>query len=143
MLNISLKEAWAFFSSPINLKHITPPKMGFQIISGYEEDAMHAGMIIKYIVKPILGLPITWVTEISHVQEPNFFVDEQRAGPYSFWHHQHHFRSTEEGTLMVDIINYSVPYGFIGRLLHWLFIKKELQLIFNYRHKILDQKFNR
>ncbi|MBL3657457.1 SRPBCC family protein [Fulvivirga sediminis] len=141
-LNISLLKAWDFFSSPKNLKEITPPHMGFKInyVSGGER--MYPGQIIKYIVNVLPGVPVKWTTEITHVSEPNFFVDEQRFGPYAMWHHQHHFKEVPEGVMMTDIVNYAIPYGFIGRLANWLFVEKQVKKIFAHRHQVLENYFN-
>lgn len=140
-LPIGIQEAWEFFSSPDNLKSITPPRMGFYITSGYREDKMYPGMIITYIVKPLLGIPVKWVTEITHVSEPNYFVDEQRFGPYSFWHHQHKFFETDGGVRMVDVLHYRIKFGFIGRIVNRLFVEREVKKIFEYRRVKLQELF--
>lgn len=140
-LNISLEEAWEFFSSPSNLKKITPPYMGFEIQSDHNNQKMFAGMIIEYLVKPLFGFPMRWVTEITHVKEKEYFVDEQRFGPYKFWHHLHQFR-TENGILvMIDKVNYALPVGFLGRIAHKLFIRKKIEEIFDFRSEILQKIF--
>lgn len=139
-LPISIEEAWHFFSSPKNLKKITPSYMGFDIIDGAEY-SMYQGMIIKYKVKPMLNIPLTWVTEITHVKAPFFFVDEQRVGPYAIWHHQHHFKSIPGGVEVVDIVNYLPPFGILGKLLHPFLIRPKLESIFEYRYHVLKEKF--
>ena len=96
-LPISLEEAWIFFSNPANLKEITPADMGFQIVSKYHGTDMYAGQVIEYKVRPLFRIPIYWMTEITHVEDKKYFVDEQRFGPYSLWHHQHHFKEIEGG----------------------------------------------
>lgn len=141
-LPISLEEAWDFFSSPKNLKTITPPYMGFDITSGGEEK-MYAGQIITYIVKPILGIPMEWVTEITHVQEPFYFVDEQRFGPYALWHHKHFFKEIPGGIEMQDVVHYKIPLGPIGKLMNHLYIKNKLKEIFDYRYQTLEKMFKR
>ncbi|MDN5212247.1 SRPBCC family protein [Fulvivirgaceae bacterium BMA12] len=140
-LPISLEEAWLFFSSPGNLKKITPKKMGFDILSEGSDEPMYPGMIIRYLVRPMLNLPVHWVTEITHVNEPYYFVDEQRFGPYAFWHHQHKFKATEKGVLMEDIVNYALPLGVLGRFAHWAFVEKQLDDIFDHRHTTLASYF--
>ena len=140
-LPINIHEAWNFFSSPENLKSITPPGMGFHITSGYREDKMYPGMIITYIVKPLLGIPVKWVTEITHVSKPYYFVDEQRFGPYSFWHHQHKFFETDGGVRMVDVLHYKIKFGFIGRIVNRLFVEREVKKIFEYRRLKLQELF--
>lgn len=141
-LPISIDKAWEFFSSPSNLKIITPPHMGFIIHSGFDEgEKMYAGMVIKYTVKPVLGLPMSWVTEITHVEKPNYFVDEQRFGPYSFWHHKHFLQTIPGGVLMKDIIDYKSPLGPLGDLINTVLIKRQLKSIFDFRYKKLEEIF--
>lgn len=122
-LPITLDQAWDFFSSPVNLKKITPEYMGFKITSDLGDGRMYPGQIISYEVTPVLGLPMSWTTEITHVLDKKYFVDEQRFGPYSFWHHQHWFTEVEGGIEMTDIVNYGLPLGFIGRIANTLFVK--------------------
>ena len=141
-LPISQVEAWDFLSNPINLKRITPDYMDFKIINNVIKK-MYAGQIIQYIVRPILGIPIKWVTEITHVEKPNYFVDEQRFGPYSLWHHKHFFKKINGGILMEDIVDYKIPYGLIGQFAHVIFVKKKLEKIFNYRHTKLEKLFGK
>ncbi len=140
ILKASIEEVWDFFSSPANLKKITPPAMGFNIITG-GDGKMYPGQIISYKVKPVAGIPLTWVTEITHVEPLKFFVDEQRFGPYSMWHHEHHFREVEQGVEMTDIVTYVLPFGFMGRIAHALFVKNKVQQIFEYRSKVMNQFF--
>ncbi|MCG8321753.1 MAG: SRPBCC family protein [Cytophagales bacterium] len=140
-LPIGLEEAWDFFSSPGNLKKITPAKMGFDIISEGSDEPMYPGMIIRYIVRPTLNFPIHWVTEITHVGRPYYFVDEQRFGPYAFWHHQHKFKPTDNGVLMEDEVNYALPLGILGKIAHWAFVKKQLNEIFDHRYETLANYF--
>ena len=140
-LPISLEAAWDFFSSPANLKKITPDKMGFDIISKGSDQPMYPGMIIRYIVRPTLNIPIHWVTEITHVHKPYYFVDEQRFGPYAFWHHQHRFKATDNGVLMEDEVNYGLPLGVLGSFAHWLFVKRQLHDIFDHRYETLANYF--
>ena len=140
-LPISLDEAWSFFSNPANLKEITPAHMGFVVTSKHHGEKMYPGQIIRYIVRPVMGIPLKWCTEITHVADKKYFVDEQRFGPYTFWHHQHHFTAVEGGVLMEDILNYKVPLGFLGNIVDALFIKNEVKGIFDYRKKILTSMF--
>jgi len=140
-LPISLQEAWDFFSSPANLSTITPDHLGFQIVSKHHGEKMYAGQIIEYTVKPVLGIPLYWMTEISHVEDKKYFVDEQRFGPYSLWHHQHHFKETSAGVEMTDIVHYKLPLGILGRMAHCLFVKKQLKQIFDYRFKVVAEKW--
>lgn len=140
----SLDEAWDFFSSPLNLSKITPAQMKFVITSAYTpQTKMYAGMIITYKVSPLLGIKLNWVTEITHVQDKHYFVDEQRVGPYALWHHQHHFKEIDGGVHMTDLLHYAIPYGFIGRATNNLLIGKQLQTIFSYREKAIEQIFGK
>lgn len=140
-LPISLDEAWAFFSNPSNLKEITPAQMGFVVTSSYHGEKMYAGQIIRYIVKPLFGIPLKWCTEITHVVEKQYFVDEQRFGPYAFWHHQHRFTEQNGGVLMEDILHYKVPFGILGSLVDRMIVNREVNTIFAYRRKILSERF--
>lgn len=139
---ISLAEAWDFFSSPLNLAKITPPQMKFVITSDYTaQTKMYAGMIITYKVSPLLGIKFNWMTEITHVQDKVYFVDEQRFGPYALWHHQHHFKEVPGGVQMTDILDYAIPYGLIGRLSNKLLVGKQIEQIFNYRNQAIIKMF--
>jgi ligand-binding SRPBCC domain-containing protein len=140
-LNISLQEAWDFFSSPANLAKITPAHMGFKITSG-EPKKMYPGQIISYQIALFPGVKSGWVTEITHVEDQSFFVDEQRFGPYSMWHHEHHFVEKEGGVFMTDKVSYKLPVGFLGRMLHPIMIKPQLKKIFGYRVELLEKMFN-
>lgn len=139
-LPISVKEAWEFLSNPKNLKTITPNYMSFDIISGADK-TMFARQIIQYKVTPILGIKTIWVTEITHMIENEYFVDEQRFGPYSLWHHKHFIKQINGGVEMEDIIDYKIPFGFIGRMLHPILVKPKLQEIFKYRQAKLIELF--
>ncbi len=139
--NITVSEAWDFFSSPKNLKVITPPHMGFDITSKMHSDKMYAGQIIRYKVKPLAGIPMNWTTEITQVNEPQFFIDEQRQGPYKMWHHQHHFEAKDGGVLMTDIIHYQPPMGILGNLANAVLIKKQLKGIFDFRKTKIEELF--
>lgn len=141
-LPISVEKAWKFFSDPKNLKDITPNEMNFNIISGADK-SIYAGQIIQYKVSPILGINLKWVTEITHVKEKEYFVDEQRFGPYSLWHHKHFFKKINGGILMEDIVDYKIPYGLIGQFAHVIFVKKKLEKIFNFRHTKLEKLFGK
>jgi len=114
--------------------------MGFEILSG-GEGKMYPGQIISYKVRPIAGIPTLWVTEISYVEDFLFFVDEQRIGPYTMWHHEHHFKQTDKGVEMTDIVSYQLPFRILGRFVHWLFVKKKVEGIFKYRESVIPQFF--
>ena len=140
-LNISKNDAWNFFSNPTNLSKITPNWLSFQVTSSLPEK-MYAGLIISYTVKPLLNIPSTWVTEITHVNEQNYFVDEQRFGPYKMWHHEHIFKEADDGNiLMEDIVSYAVPFGYLGRIVNSIIISKKINEIFEYRRKVLEKMF--
>ena len=131
-LPISQKEAWDFLSDPKNLKRITPEYMGFEILSG-ASDKMYAGQIIQYIVTPVMSIPTKWVTEITHVDEGKYFVDEQRFGPYALWHHKHFIKPIHKGVEMIDIIDYKIPFGILGQLVHPIIVAPKLKEIFEFR----------
>lgn len=139
-LPIPLEEAWNFISDPKNLKVITPDFMGFHIISGADE-SMYPGQIIQYTVSPVLGIKTKWVTEITHVIEKKYFVDEQRFGPYALWHHKHFLKEIPGGVEMIDVIDYKLPMGFLGELVHPFLVKPKLDAIFDYRYKKLIELF--
>lgn len=135
-----LQTCWDFFSSPANLKRITPSYMGFDVKTEVPAQ-MYEGLIIAYTVKPLLGIPVEWVTEITHVKDKSFFVDEQRKGPYTMWHHEHHFKEVDGGVEMTDIVSYIIPLGFLGKLVEPFLVKPKLEEIFAYRFKIVDEVF--
>ena len=138
---ISLENAWDFFSKPANLEAITPASLGFRIISTHHGDKMYAGQLVEYIVKPFLGFPVYWMTEITHVEEKRYFIDEQRFGPYDLWHHQHHFKVIEGGVEMTDIVHYRNPLWIAGRIANTLFLKNKLRTIFDYRFRKVEELF--
>jgi ligand-binding SRPBCC domain-containing protein len=138
ILKHSLEEAWRFFSNPKNLKIITPDYMGFDITSELDEE-MYEGMIISYKVSPLLGIKMDWMTEITHIKDKAFFVDEQRIGPYKLWHHQHHFKQVENGVEMTDIVHYAAPMGFIGKAVEPFLVRPKLKEIFDYREKKMKE----
>ena len=139
-LPISLDKAWEFLSNPENLKVITPDYMSFDIVSKIDRP-LYTGQIIQYIVTPLLGIKTKWVSEITHIEDKKYFVDEQMYGPYSLWHHKHFIEEIDGGVLMEDIIDYKVPLGFLGRLAHPFLVKPKLEEIFNYRQKKLEELF--
>lgn len=140
-INASIDDVWDFISSPKNLKQITPKYMGFDIKTKDLAEKMYPGMIISYIVKPLLGLKTTWVTEITQVKDKEYFVDEQRVGPYNIWHHEHFIEPIEKGVLMKDIVSYKPPFGFLGSIANSLLIKKKLNEIFEYRSEAILKKY--
>lgn len=139
-LPISLQEAWEFIANPKNLEVITPKSMGFKTISGDEKE-MFAGQIIHYYITPLFGIKLQWVTEITHVHDKKFFVDEQRFGPYAFWHHKHFLKEIPGGVEMEDIVHYKVPMGILGQMVHPFLVKPKLEEIFAFRQKKLVELF--
>jgi ligand-binding SRPBCC domain-containing protein len=140
-LPINLETAWGFFSDPTNLNKITPDEMSFNInyISGGNQ--VYPGQIVIYKIKILGGFRVSWVTEITQVMDRNYFIDEQRFGPYALWHHQHHFKATDGGIEMIDEVNYAIPFGVIGRFAHWLFVERQVNAIFDHRYKVLETYF--
>lgn len=140
-LPINIETCWDFFSDPSNLKVITPEYLGFKILDSNPLPKMYEGQIIAYEVKPLFNIPILWVTEITHLKKHQYFIDEQRFGPYKFWHHEHHFQEVEDGVEMIDIINYMLPFGILGKVFHTIKVRKDIEGIFAYRNKVLKEKF--
>ena len=142
-LPVDIDRIWRFMAAPQNLKRITPDYMGFDISSQNVAEKMYPGMIISYKVSPLFNIALDWVTEITHVRHQQYFVDEQRIGPYSLWHHQHHFSETEGGIKMDDIVTYSPPLGLLGAAANHLIIRNKLNEIFDYRRTALERKFGK
>lgn len=139
VLPITMDRAWQFFSDPANLNEITPPYMRFKVKTNTGGNNIYAGQIITYTVRPLAGIPLFWMTEITHVKERQYFVDEQRFGPYAFWHHTHFFREVQGGVEMTDIVHYKLPFGIFGRL-GIGFVKRRLEGLFDYRYEVLSKK---
>ncbi|MEO9022065.1 MAG: SRPBCC family protein [Ginsengibacter sp.] len=140
-LPINIDEAWNFFSSAKNLSVITPPEMGFKIITDLDNKQIYEGMLIEYTVKPLFGIPLHWQTEIFKVNKPQIFADRQLKGPYKAWEHTHTFIEKENGVLMHDQVKYQLPFGMIGRITHSLLVRKKIENIFIYRRKALEKIF--
>jgi len=137
VVSMSLSDCWRFFSNPRNLEKITPPAMNFTIKNALPTE-IYPGLMIEYTVSPLLGIPLTWLTEIVQVDAPHRFVDEQRVGPYRVWHHEHWFRALPEGgTEVHDLVTYVPPFGPLGALLNRLIIAPQLERIFDYRQECL------
>jgi ligand-binding SRPBCC domain-containing protein len=141
IVKTDISTCWDFFSSPHNLAKITPDSMGFVVKTEIPEK-MYEGLMIEYTVKPLLNIPMRWVTEIKTVRDHAFFVDEQRVGPYKIWHHEHHFKDLGDSVEMTDIVSYELPLGFLGRLMHGLVVRKKLHSIFAYRFEAVEKLFN-
>ncbi|MFN5295778.1 MAG: SRPBCC family protein [Flavobacteriales bacterium] len=141
VLHTTIDKAWDYFSRPENLNEITPDDMQFRILTDVSGKKMHAGMIINYRIQPAPFMTFGWTTEISQSVDKRFFVDEQRFGPYAFWHHQHHFEDKGTHVLMTDIVNYAMPLGILGRIAHAVWVKNKLKGIFDYRTHVIDRIF--
>lgn len=139
----SREQVWDFISSPGNLKRITPEYMRFEVLSDNKGQKMYPGMMIRYKVSPLPGYRVSWCTEITHVSEGRYFVDEQREGPYTLWHHQHHLQEIDGGVLMTDIVHYKIPLGFIGKLMNRLLVRRQLNRIFRYRFTKIEEIFGK
>lgn len=140
-LPIPIMEAWAFFSSAKNLAVITPPELDFKVLTTLDDTEIYEGLLIDYTVKPLFSIPLRWQTKISKVQKPDMFMDRQLKGPYSCWEHTHIFIEKEKGVLMKDIVNYQLPFGFLGTIAHSLLVRKKIEHIFLYRKKTLLKIF--
>jgi ligand-binding SRPBCC domain-containing protein len=140
---ITIEKAWDFFSSPANLSRITPPGMGITIQSKQTEEPIYTGMKIKYIIKPLFNIPLKWITEITWVMAPVTFIDKQQKGPYAFWEHTHTFTQAPGGVKMTDEVLYALPLGILGRIMHYIIVKRKLENIFNYRKSTLEKIFGK
>ncbi|SHH69692.1 SRPBCC family protein [Winogradskyella jejuensis] len=141
-LPITLDEAWNFLCNPANLSKLTPPEMNMKIISGADRP-MYAGQVLQYSVTPLAGIKTKWVSEITQYVDKNYFVDDQLYGPYAFWHHKHFVNKIEGGVEIEDIIDYKVPFGILGQLLHPILVKPKLESIFNYRKEQMEALFGK
>ena len=139
---VAVNQVWEFFSSPSNLSEITPPGLGLTITST-DNHKMYPGQIIEYVVRPVFGIAQYWMTEITHVEHEKCFIDEQRVGPYALWHHEHHFKQIDGGIEMRDIIHYKLPLWFLGDIANSLFVKKQLEQIFDYRFEKAERLFGK
>jgi ligand-binding SRPBCC domain-containing protein len=139
-LPLSIEKTWEFFSNPHNLLTITPPFLNLKVTNEVFGEEVYAGQIISYKVKPMAGIAMSWVTEITHLEKQKMFVDEQRKGPYKLWHHQHHFKSIQGGTEMTDIVHYHLPFGLVGGAAHPI-VKTKLVEIFTYRFNKINELF--
>ena len=141
VIQATIERAWDFFSDPRNLVKITPPELDFTVLTDLAE-RVHPGMMIQYRVRPLLGIPVRWLTEITHVEQGRFFVDEQRIGPYRIWHHEHHFKALDGGRIeMTDRVTYVLPFSPLGDLVHSFLVKPELAKIFAFREKAVSALF--
>jgi len=140
-LNIPMEQAWPFFSSPANLNRITPPQLKFQFI-GAPPANVYEGLVIRYRIRPMLNIPVKWVTKITALEKNIFFIDEQIKGPYKIWHHEHHFKTVDGGVLMTDILEYDIGWGLLGWLAGEMWVHKQVWNIFSFRQKTLSELFH-
>lgn len=140
---VSLEEVWAFFSDAKNLAAVTPPHLNLKVTNEVFGGTLYPGQVMTYKVKPLLGIPISWMTEITHVEQMKYFVDEQRKGPYKLWHHQHHFKAINGGVEMTDLVHYRLPLGVLGSIANGLLVKNELKKIFAYRYQKVIELFGK
>jgi ligand-binding SRPBCC domain-containing protein len=141
ILPISLQQAWDFFATPKNLNEVTPKELDFKILTELPE-RMYEGLIIQYRITPMVSIPVKWCTEITHIEDLKYFVDEQRQGPYKMWHHEHHFSQHKDGVLMKDILHYDIGLGIIGNLAGAMFVHKKVNEIFDFRYQALEKYFS-
>jgi ligand-binding SRPBCC domain-containing protein len=141
-LPVTLDEAWEFFATPKNLNAVTPKDLVFEITSEVP-DKMYEGLILTYRISPMAGVKLNWCTEITHIRDGVFFVDEQRKGPYNIWHHEHHFKAVEGGVLMTDLLHYDIGMSFLGWIAGKLFVHNKVKQIFEYRKQALDEYFQK
>lgn len=139
----TLTQVWNFFSDPANLQRITPSSMGFEVISKHHGQKVYPGQIIEYKVKPLLGISLYWMTEITQVMDKEYFLDQQRFGPYRFWHHQHHFKQIEGGVEMTDIVHYKIRFGILGEIINTMIVRKKLKEVFEYRIQMVEEIFGK
>jgi len=135
----SLPAVFEFFKNPSNLNALTPSWLGFRLVSSSDE-TVRKGTRIRYRLR-LAGIPITWESLITEYQENSHFADEQLTGPYVRWYHRHAFRAVPNGVEMTDDVEYQLPLGPLGRLVHWAIVRHQLKAIFNYRTSVITQRF--
>ena len=141
VMPLSLEKAWEFFTLPTNLDKITPKEMEFRITNN-PPNKTYKGQIITYKIGALPFIKSNWITEITHLEEQKFFVDEQRFGPYAMWHHEHHFKAVSDNeVLMTDIVNFKLPFGIFGDLIAGNYVRNKVKFIFESRYKILEKTF--
>jgi ligand-binding SRPBCC domain-containing protein len=141
-LHCDAETAWTFFSSPYNLSRITPPGMRFRVLPGADTGTISEGMMIRYSVSPLLRIPLRWTTRITQVDPLKSFTDHQQKGPYRVWNHVHEFFPNGSGVLMKDTVEYELPFGIMGKIMHTLVVRKKLERIFDYRYRVLEEMMN-
>lgn len=141
IIKTDIRTAWDFFSNPANLAKITPKELDFVVITKLPE-RIYPGLMIEYRVRPLFGIPARWLTEITHVEDGKFFVDEQRVGPYKIWHHEHHFKDLGDGRVeATDIVTYVVPFGILGEIVRPFLVEPQLRKIFDFRETAVAKLF--
>jgi ligand-binding SRPBCC domain-containing protein len=136
---VTIQEVWSFFATPANLHLITPPNMGFTVLTPLTDKSIYPGQTIEYKVRPLLGIPLYWMTEITSVKEEMSFIDEQRKGPFRLWKHQHYFKPVEGGVEMRDVVEYQLPLWILGNMIHTLTVKNKLLDLFQYRFAQIEK----
>ncbi|MBM4069438.1 MAG: SRPBCC family protein [Planctomycetes bacterium] len=136
-----IEQVFAFFGAAANLEKITPPWLRFRILPPPVDD-MQAGTLIHYRLS-LHWVPIRWVTEINEWRPPFRFVDVQKRGPYALWEHTHEFEQERGGTRMRDCVRYALPLGWLGTVVHGLFVRRDLNAIFDYRARQVQAIFSR
>ena len=139
-LPIQVEEAWDFFTSPGNLSLITPPWLDYRLSSNPPE-YMHPGTLYSAQIRPFPGISMQWITEITYIRPPSLFITDQRVGPFKVWHHEYHFREHADGVELEDIVQYGLPLGPIGSLVHDLYVRRKLHEVFTYRAQSLERRF--
>ncbi len=141
VIKSTVAAAWDFFSNPNNLAKITPKELDFVVFTDLPA-RVYPGLMIEYRVRPLFGIPARWLTEITHVEDGSFFVDEQRVGPYKIWHHEHHFKDLGDGRVeLIDIVTYVIPFGILGEIVRPFLVEPQLMKIFNHREKAVAELF--
>ena len=142
LIKTDIDSLWSFISSPKNLEKITPKWMKFEITSNNEDNIIFPGMVITYKITPLFNIPLQWITEITYVKEKVSFIDRQNKGPYKEWIHEHTLEATPKGIIMYDTIKYIPPFGIIGKITNWIFIRRRVNKIFDYRRQVLNEIFH-
>ncbi|MEO5825983.1 MAG: SRPBCC family protein [Gemmatimonadales bacterium] len=139
VLPADLQEVFDVFKNPRNLEAFTPSWLGFRILSTSDE-IVREGTRIRYRLS-LAGFPISWESRITEYAELSHFADEQLSGPYKSWYHRHTFRAVPGGVEMTDVVEYALPFGGLGRLVHWLVVRHQLRAIFDYRTNVMTDMF--
>jgi len=139
-LSLSQTEAWSFFTSPHHLNTITPDFFSITPTSNVP-DKIYSGLLISYRMKAVFAIPMSWLSEISHCDAPHYFVYQQQVGPFKFWSHEVRLTETKNGTLVEDIVFYTMPFGWLGEIFHHYLIADKLKNIFEKRSDYLKKRW--